>query len=110
MGKKTITVPVETPDRRDHDRKRLLWRAKLHCGVHEFDCWVYDLSLGGAKIRFDLPLNDDCAVVLVIPDVGAISGRVAWSVSGQMGVDFILGEDHISELFGHRTQFMNPKK
>lgn len=93
-------------ENRDRVRKRLLWRAKLQCGMHDFDCWIYDLSLGGALIRFDLPIASDCAVVLVVPDVGAISGRVAWSVAGKMGIEFILGPDKISKLFGHRTHFM----
>lgn len=99
----------EAPENRDHSRRRLLWRARLQCGVHDFDCWVYDLSLGGAKVRFDLPLALDCAVVLDIPDIGAISGKVAWSVAGQMGIDFILGPNQIEKLFGSRTRFMRLK-
>lgn len=109
MHSETADEPVNQAEHRDHDRKRLLWRAKLQCGVHEFDCWIYDLSLGGAKIRFDLPLTSDCAVVLDIPDVGPISGKVAWSEPGLLGIDFILGPDQISELLGHRTRFLKLK-
>jgi hypothetical protein len=99
----------EMTEQRENVRRRILWRAKLQCGTHDFDCWVYDLSLGGAKVRFDLPLTPDCAVVLDIPDIGAISGRVSWSVAGQMGIDFILGPNQIAKLFGNRTRFMKLK-
>ncbi len=109
MCEEAVLEPTEMTEQRDHVRRRILWRAKLQCGAHEFDCWIYDLSLGGAKIRFDLPLTPDCAVVLNIPDIGAISGKVTWSVAGQMGIDFILGPDRIGKLFGHRTKFMKLK-
>lgn len=86
--------------RRKYKRRHVLWQAKLQCGRYEFDCWVYNMSLGGANIRFDLPIAEDCGVVLAIKDVGVISGRVAWSVSGLMDIEFISSEDKIRKLLG----------
>lgn len=92
--------PAAEKERRQYKRRHVLWQAKLQCGRYEFDCWVYNMSLTGAKIRFDLPIAEDCGVVLAIKDVGVISGRVAWSVTGLMGIEFISNEDKIRKLLG----------
>ena len=100
MPAKENEKPAAEKERRKYKRRHVLWQAKLQCGRHEFDCWVYNMSLGGAEIRFDLPISPDYGVVLVIKDVGAISGRIAWSGSGLMGIDFITSEEKIRQLMG----------
>lgn len=92
--------PAAEKERRKYKRRHVLWQAKLQCGRYEFDCWVYNMSLEGANIRFDLPIAEDCGVVLSIKDVGVISGRVVWSMSGLMGLKFISSEDKIRKLLG----------
>lgn len=96
-------------DRRRYRRRPLLWEAVLQCGAHEFDVWVYDISLGGAKVRFDLPLNVDCGVVLDIRNVGAVSGRVVWSKNGQLGIEFFASEKKIIELIGEQADHFGMK-
>ena len=100
MSAKETDKPAAGKERRKYKRRHVLWQAKLQCGRYEFDCWVYNMSLDGANIRFDLPIAEDCGVVLSIKDVGVISGRVVWSVSGLMGIDFISSEDKIRKLLG----------
>lgn len=90
--------PAFGKERRKYVRRHVLWQARLQCGRHEFDCWVYNMSLDGAEIRFDLPIAEDCGVVLVIKDVGPIAGRVSWNGSGLLGIDFITSEDKIRRL------------
>jgi hypothetical protein len=93
--------PAIKIERRKYLRRHVLWQAKLQCGSYDFDCWVYKMSLGGADIRFDLPLAKGYGVVLVIKDIGAISGSTAWSGSGLLGIDFITKEDKIRRLLGN---------
>ena len=70
--------PVEN-ERRNYKRRHVLWQAKLQCGNHEFDCWVYNMSLSGAEIRFDLPISPDYGVVLVI--IYSTNGVIPWLVT-----------------------------
>ena len=100
MSAKEKEESAALKERRKYKRGHVLWQGKRQCGRYEFDCGVYNMSLGGANIRFDLPIAEDCGVVLSIKDVGVISGRVAWSVSGLMGIDFITSEDKIRKLLG----------
>lgn len=104
-AKKAKKSPVQD-ERRQQTRRHLLWRARLQCGSHEFDCWVYDISYKGARVRFDLPLVEDCGIVLDIPDLGLLSARVAWSVAGQMGIEFIRDEAAIKKLLGKRVKIL----
>lgn len=106
MQQELAPQPKSAKNRRQWPRRPLLWQATLQCGHYEFDCWIYDLSLSGARIRFGLPLANDCAVVLDINNVGPISGRIAWSRSGLTGVEFILPPQNIRKLLGKRAKLL----
>lgn len=82
----------------------MLWRAILNCGEHEFDCLISDLSLAGAKIRFDLPLALESEILLNIIDVGAVAGKVAWTAEDSMGLEFIAPAANMSRLLGSRAE------
>lgn len=78
-------------DRRILSRRRLLWVGRLKYGEFAFDCRVFDLSLGGAKVELDLPLKRGTLVTLQIPEVGIMIANVAWARDGKMALAFSEG-------------------
>lgn len=78
-------------ERRTLSRRRLLWLGRLKYGDFSFDCRVFDLSLGGAKVELDLPLKRGTLVTLQIPDVGIMVANIAWARDGQMALAFSEG-------------------
>lgn len=78
-------------ERRILSRRRLLWLGRLKYGEFAFDCRVFDLSLGGAKVELDLPLKRGTLVTLQIPDVGIMVANVAWARDGKMALAFSEG-------------------
>lgn len=100
----TATSGPSGSERRQGPRRTLLWRAILNCGEHEFDCLISDLSLKGAKLRFDLPLALESEILLNIVDLGAVAGKVAWTAEDSMGVEFVAPTENISRLLGTRAE------
>lgn len=81
----------KTSERRILNRRRLLWLGRLKYGDFAFECRVFDLSLGGAKVELDLPLKRGTLVTLQIPEVGIMIANVAWVRDGQMALAFSEG-------------------
>lgn len=78
-------------ERRILSRRRLLWLGRLKYGEYAFDCRVFDLSLGGAKVELDLPLKRGTMVTLQIPEVGIMVANVAWARDGKIALAFSEG-------------------
>ena len=78
-------------ERRILSRRRLLWVGRLKYGEFAFECRVFDLSLGGAKVELDLPLKRGTLVTLQIPEVGIMIANVAWARDGQIALAFSEG-------------------
>ena len=87
----TLRKKTAASERRNLGRRRLLWLGRLKYGEHAFDCRVFDLSLGGAKVELDLPLKRGTLVTLQIPEVGMMIANVAWARDGQMALAFSEG-------------------
>ncbi|HXP30776.1 MAG TPA: PilZ domain-containing protein [Stellaceae bacterium] len=65
-------------ERRERDRKPVLWSARLQTLSGSFDCIALDLSRGGAKVRLAVPLAPDQMVTLAIDRIGALRAKVVW--------------------------------
>lgn len=89
--KPTLRVKKSESERRNLGRRRLLWPGRMKYGGYSFDCRIFDLSLGGAKVELDLPLKRGTLVTLQIPDVGLMVAKVAWSRDGKMALAFLEG-------------------
>lgn len=90
-AKKSLRAKSRDGERRNLSRRRLLWLGRMKYGEYVFDCRVFDLSLGGAKVELDLPLKRGTLVTLQIPDVGIMVAKVAWSRDGKMALAFSEG-------------------
>lgn len=90
-AKPSIRAKPKGSERRILSRRRLLWLGRMKYGEYSFDCRVFDLSLGGAKVELDLPLKRGTLVTLQIPEVGIMVAKVAWSRDGKMALAFSEG-------------------
>ncbi|WP_262693495.1 PilZ domain-containing protein [Kordiimonas aquimaris] len=91
-------------DARAYRRRSVLWPATLKVGQHTFVCQIWNMSLGGARIKMDLPLRDGASVMLVIAGRGDIPACVSWCEDGEAGLEFVIPADEVRILFLDRAQ------
>lgn len=91
-----------TADARAYRRRSVLWPAQLMVGEHELKCQIWNMSLGGARIRLAMPLKDGAEVTLVIAGRGAIPATVRWCQNGAAGLMFALPAEEVRVLFMDR--------
>ena len=82
-------------ERQKHPRHPTLCPGKLISGDEEFDCEGLNISVGGAKIRVDRPIETNAPVCVKILHVGEFTGRVAWCNGTTLGVEF---QDELTEF------------
>jgi len=97
---------AEGSDSRRFKRRSVLWPAKIRVGKHELSCQIWNLSLGGARVRVDLPLQDGVEIELVMTGRGEIPATVAWAKGELLGVAFNVGPDVIKRMFEDRLHVL----
>lgn len=90
-------------DARAYRRRSVLWPAKLIVGQHDFNCQIWNMSLGGARIKIDLPLKDNATVVLAVAGRGNIPAKVSWCDDGKVGLAFAMPPEEVRVLFLDRA-------
>jgi hypothetical protein len=74
---------------RTHERKRVLWDAKLHLDGRIFECEAFHISPGGARVRINERLALNSRVVLAITRSGSFPGEVRWQNENFAGIRFL---------------------
>ena len=81
-------------------RKSVLWPAFIHINDHKIPCQIRNLSIGGMRIKLDLPFNDGVKAIIEIPRYGfKLDAKVAWQSDGFFGMQFLDPHDIIREQF-----------
>lgn len=86
-------------DARGHRRRSVLWPAKLQVGRHNFECQIWNMSLGGARVRLDLPIKEGADVKLTIAGRGEIPATVRWFKKDMAGLSFAVSSEEVRLLF-----------
>jgi len=93
--------------KRTFRRRSVLWPAKLRCGKHEFAAQVWNVSLGGAKLRIDIPLKEGTDISILIPAKGVeIPAEIVWQSGELLGIYFSIDSDRIKAMFDHSAFIM----
>lgn len=82
---------AEAADRaraRKRDSLFLSARLTLVGGTAARDVRVRNLSEGGLMAEYDAPVDTGAAVELELRGLGPLTGRVAWSTDGRIGIAF----------------------
>lgn len=81
-------------------RKSVLWPAFLHINGHKIPCQIRNLSIGGMRIKLDLPFNDGINAVVEVPRYDLkLDAKIAWQSDGFFGLQFIDAPDTVHEQF-----------
>jgi CRP/FNR family transcriptional regulator, cyclic AMP receptor protein len=78
----------QASERRKYPRKKALLPAKLATEGGVFECFVLDLSRGGAKVEIKDEIAQGQVVTLILDPLGTFNGIVAWQRGGYLGVQF----------------------
>jgi|GEM_PF-534064 len=97
---------ADDADSRRFKRRSVLWPAKIRVGKHELSCQIWNLSLGGARVRVDLPLQDGVEIELILTGRGEIPATVAWAKGELLGVAFNVGPEVIKRMFEDRLHVL----
>lgn len=100
--------PIDDDDRRKSQRRSVLWYAILHVGEHKFNCQIRNFSMGGLKLKLNLPLKEGTAVKIEIPmrDI-ILNAEISWQADNLLGIHFLEAEELIKGVFGERVSGMS---
>lgn len=92
---------------RDKKRRSVIWDAILHVEDHKFDCQIRNFSMGGLKLKLNLPFKEGTAVRVEIPmrDI-TLNAKIAWQADKLLGLRFLEDEDLLQGVFGDRASGM----
>ena len=93
-----MSAPQSPVDHRQHDRKEVLFAARLIMGDATVECEITNISFGGAQIRLRKPLTRGQMVVLDIDPFGKFGIEVRWFDNGEAGVKFKDDPAKVGEL------------
>jgi hypothetical protein len=85
---------------RSHKRRTVVWPAVLIVNEYEFKCTLYDISLGGVRLKFDLPLATGAKVKIQIKNFDYTDALVSWHAEGFFGLRFTEDTDYIRAMLG----------
>lgn len=89
---------------RSYRRRTVVWPAILNVNEFEFKCMLYDISLGGVRLKLDLPLATGSIVQIKIKDFEFTDALVSWHADAFVGLKFIDTPENIQKLLGEYTQ------
>lgn len=98
----------EDINKRSYNRRSVLWPALMHVNNHEFTCQIWNLSLGGARVRVNLPFKEGTEVILSLPNRSDtdIKARVAWQEGESLGLIFLTPDSDIKRIFKDRLHVL----
>lgn len=85
---------------RSFKRRTVVWPAVLIVNEFEFKCMLYDISLGGVRLKLDLPLATGAKVNLKIKDFDYTEALVSWHADAFVGLKFIENVEYIENMLG----------
>ena len=73
---------------RKHNRRTVIQSASLRIGSFDFECTAYDISLGGVRLKVDVPLEQGTNVFVQLKSKLTQTAKVIWSADGFLGLCF----------------------
>ena len=86
-------------------RKSVILASKLETAHGVFDCVALDLSLGGARLRLDGPVQIVEPVTLVLSKFGRFPSEIVWRNATEAGLQFTEPPEEIAGRFGTTIPF-----
>lgn len=87
-------------ERRSDARASVLWSGKLRSAGHIANCRVVNISLKGAQLLSEKPIDCGLEVILWIERFGEFSTTLVWQDGSMIGVQFVDPPKTIESRFG----------
>jgi PilZ domain len=87
-------------ERRAHERRDVQWSARIVVPEGALTCTVYDLSLGGARVRLLAQLQKNQRVRLDFEKIASLNADVVWLGIGMVGIRFTDDPAYIARSLG----------
>ncbi len=85
---------------RANKRRTVVWPATLYVGEYEFRSMLYDISLGGLRLKMSLPLACGTETSVKIKNQITLNTRVVWCAGEFMGLKFCDPVDVVRKALG----------
>lgn len=92
---------------RSYKRRTVVWPAVLIVNEFEFRCMLYDISLGGVRLKLDLPLATGTKVSIKIKNFEFTDALVSWHADAFVGLRFTEDTEFIRDLLGDYAQSLS---
>lgn len=86
---------------RVHKRVTVIWPAAISIKEHQIKCIIYNLSLGGARLKLSMPLAVGAPLNIKIKDFDTLDAVVIYRSKGYIGLGFSEDPEHIKSVFGY---------
>lgn len=86
---------------RRHNRRTVIQPATLAVGSFDFDCTAYDISLGGIRLKVDMPIAKGTSVYVQLRNKLKQTAKVIWSADGFLGLSFVENPEKIRVSLGN---------
>jgi len=95
-------------ERRAYERRNVQWSARIVLPEGAFACTVYDLSLGGARVRLVAQLQKNQRVRLDLEKIATLNAEVVWLGIGMVGIRFTDDAAYIGRTLGPLLTQLGP--
>lgn len=85
---------------RSSKRRTVVWPATFYVGEFEFRATMYDISLGGIRLKLPLPLANGTEASVRIKNQVKLEGRVVWYAGEFIGLKFIDSAEDVRKSLG----------
>jgi len=85
---------------RSTKRRTVVWPAVLYVADYEFRSTVYDISLGGIRLKMPLPLSAGAEVEVKIKHQVTLRACVVWQAGEFLGLQFRDSVDEVRKALG----------
>ncbi len=92
---------------RKHNRRTVILPATLDVGSYNVDCTAYDISLGGIRLKVDLPIEQGTNVYVQLKNKLKRAAQVIWSADGFMGLSFLEEPETVKVGLGNLANGLN---
>ncbi|MBL4612612.1 MAG: PilZ domain-containing protein [Emcibacter sp.] len=86
---------------RQHNRRTVIQAATLKIGSFNFDCTAYDISLGGIRLKVDMPIEKGTNVLIQLKNKLKQTAQVIWFADGFMGLSFTENPEKVRSGLGN---------
>jgi len=85
---------------RSTKRRTVVWPATLYVVNYEFRAMLYDISLGGLRLKLPLPLARGAETKVKIKNKVTLNSRVVWCAGEFIGLKFCDPVDVVRKALG----------